>query len=84
MAEPKQKLRWRCRRGVRELDVLLTDFLERRYDMLDEQQRCLFEEILEVQDPVLMDWIFEREQPEQTEYRSLLDLIRGSLQSDRD
>lgn len=56
-----QQLQWRCRRGVRELDVLFTRFLEVQYPSLDNQQQYAFQQLLEVQDPTIMDWLFERE-----------------------
>lgn len=54
----EKQLVWRCRRGVRELDVLLTQFLASGYQSLDDVQRVDFERLLEVQDPVIMDWLF--------------------------
>ncbi len=53
-----QQLVWRCRRGVRELDVLLGRFLESSYNELDVEGKEAFERLLEVQDPVIMDWLF--------------------------
>ncbi len=55
-----KRLRWRCRRGVRELDILLTRFLEERFDSLDGETQESFANLLECQDPDLMDWLMER------------------------
>ena len=57
-AEDLGKLRWRCRRGVRELDVLMTRFLDESYSGLTDQEKSAFSKLLEVQDPVIMDWVF--------------------------
>ena len=63
----QQQLIWRCRRGVRELDVLLGRYLapangdltgESLYSQLDQQGKAAFERLLETQDPVIMDWLF--------------------------
>lgn len=54
------QLKWRCRRGVRELDVLLTHYLAEQYDELPTDEQQAFQRLLEVQDPVIMDWIFNK------------------------
>jgi len=54
----RKKLVWRCRRGVRELDVLLSRFLDSEYDNLDQKQQAAFQRLLDIQDPVIMDWLF--------------------------
>lgn len=63
----QQQLVWQCRRGVRELDVLLGRFLqtdsttgESPYSQLDQQGKEAFERLLTVQDPVIMDWLFDK------------------------
>ena len=64
MVEFKQldakQLVWRCRRGVRELDVLFNRFLDSEYDNLSSAEKLDFQRLLEVQDPVIMDWLFEK------------------------
>ena len=42
------KLRWKSRKGIRELDILLQNYLDTRYSSLDSQDKKLFEEILEI------------------------------------
>ena len=42
------KLRWKARKGIRELDILLQNYLETSYDALNNQDKMLFEEILEI------------------------------------
>ena len=61
----QQQLVWRCRRGVRELDVLFTSFLEKEYPNLDSQLQQQFQLLLDEQDPIIMDWLFQRQQPDQ-------------------
>lgn len=43
------KLRWKARKGIRELDILLQSFLETSYDNLNNDDKMLFEEILEIE-----------------------------------
>jgi antitoxin CptB len=79
-----KQLVWRCRRGVRELDVLFGRFLETEYPQLSESQKMAFERMLEVQDPIIMDWLFSKSQSQDPEFEMLvqrLQLISG-LRSD--
>ncbi len=41
------QLKWRCRRGMKELDVLLADYLEFRYDQAPVSERQAFKALLE-------------------------------------
>jgi antitoxin CptB len=50
---PLGQLRWRCRRGMKELDILLERYVERRWPDAPAEERAAFEGLLEVQDPVL-------------------------------
>ena len=42
------KLRWKSRKGIRELDILLQNYLDTHYSALDSLDKKLFEEILEI------------------------------------
>jgi antitoxin CptB len=39
------KLRWQCRRGTRELDLLLNRYLDTRYSLADEKEKARFVEL---------------------------------------
>lgn len=47
------RLRWRCRRGMLELDMLLGRFLDEHYPHLDARQQHDFADLLELDDPEL-------------------------------
>lgn len=57
------KLRWRCRRGMKELDLLTLGYLERHYPNAAQDEQQAFAELLEVQDPLLMSYMVGRETP---------------------
>lgn len=57
------RLRWRCRRGTKELDALLVRFLEGGHAALDEQGRAAFDRLLECEDDDLIDWLLKGEAP---------------------
>ncbi|WP_020559206.1 succinate dehydrogenase assembly factor 2 [Thiofilum flexile] len=47
------RLKLRCRRGMKELDVILIRYLERHYETASEQERRYLNELLDLQDPIL-------------------------------
>lgn len=51
----KSRIRWLCRRGMKELDVLLERFLDTAYDGLDADEHVAFEALLRNEDPDLYD-----------------------------
>ena len=53
----KRRLAWRCRRGTRELDLILSEFVDRHYGGLNETEQQLFDGLLERTDPQLTDWL---------------------------
>jgi antitoxin CptB len=54
------KLQWRCRRGMRELDIVLGRFLEVDFPQLDTDMREAFTLLLDASDPDLYDWLLGR------------------------
>jgi antitoxin CptB len=57
------KLRWRCRRGMKELDLLTLGYLEKCYPTASAEERRAFADLLELQDPLLMSYMVGREVP---------------------
>jgi antitoxin CptB len=47
------QLRWRCRRGMKELDILLERYVEQRWHSAPADERSAFLGLLEVQDPLI-------------------------------
>ncbi|WP_100643407.1 succinate dehydrogenase assembly factor 2 [Alteromonas facilis] len=50
------RLKWACRRGMLELDVLLMPFVETGFHDLDDAQQEQFERLLTSDDPDLFAW----------------------------
>lgn len=59
----EKKLRWQCRRGMRELDELLLRYLRERYPLADEQEKAAFETVLQLADPELNGYLLQRQTP---------------------
>ncbi|UCB54634.1 MAG: succinate dehydrogenase assembly factor 2 [Thiotrichales bacterium] len=49
------ELKWRCRRGMLELDILLNSYLDENYRTMSADQGAVFNEILDYPDQVLFD-----------------------------
>lgn len=58
-----KSLRWRCRRGMRELDVVFQRYLEQRYPQAPAAEQRAFESLIELQDPQLLDYLMGRQTP---------------------
>ena len=74
----RNRLAWQCRRGMRELDVLLNGFLEKRFDRLDAHERDSFARLLAYPDAVLLEWLMGRMVPADKDVASIVQDIRHS------
>jgi antitoxin CptB len=58
-----ERVRWRCRRGLLELDIVLGRFIEQRYPLMSNAERVVFDELLDYPDTVLWDVITGKKEP---------------------
>jgi antitoxin CptB len=72
------RIRWNCRRGLLELDLVLSAFLERHFDRLDARQVELFKELLDQPDNDLLDLVMGRAEPADSRCKPVLDLLRAN------
>jgi antitoxin CptB len=72
------RLRWKCRRGMLELDLLFRDFLDTGYAGLDTDGRLCFERLLDYPDAVLLEWLMGRIQPTDKDVAELVQRIRST------
>jgi antitoxin CptB len=72
----QSRLRWRCRRGMRELDQLLGWYLDQRYEKVDDAAKAAFAALLDQQDPQLWNWLSGQVVPTEADWRSIVDEIR--------
>jgi antitoxin CptB len=54
------QLRWRLRRGMKELDVLFERYFTRRYPAATASERKAFADLLEREDPEILQWIMSQ------------------------
>jgi antitoxin CptB len=72
-----RRLRWRCRRGMRELDQLLERYLERAWRQSSEAERGVFLRLLETEDDRLWHWFMGHETADDAEVQALVERIRA-------
>jgi len=72
----RKRLRWRCRRGTKELDLLLERFLDDQFLHLDAQDQAAFERLLGLEDHFLQDWLIAGQSPTDGELHRVVELIR--------
>jgi len=71
------RLRWRCRRGMRELDLMLSAWLELAFERASPQQRTDFERLLELPAPELERYLLWGVVPDEPARAALVQAIRG-------
>jgi antitoxin CptB len=71
------RIRWQCRRGLLELDLLLAAFIEKHLDRLDAQQVALFKELLGQPDNDLLDLVIGRAELVDQRCKPVLELLRA-------
>jgi len=71
------KLRWACRRGMLELDLLLTSFIEHDYHRLSAVDKANFHHLLSCQDQELFRYFFEHITPNDRKLSKIVNLILG-------
>jgi len=79
MEELIGKLRWRCRRGMKELDLLTLGYLERYYLTAPTEEQQAFADLLELQDPLLMSYMVGRETPADATTARVVGVMRTLL-----
>jgi antitoxin CptB len=77
-AEQRNRFAWQCRRGMRELDILLKVFMETRFETLDGEGRRRFAELLGCPDALLFEWLTGRMVPADREVAEIVAIIRDA------
>jgi antitoxin CptB len=79
MSDARQldRLRWRCRRGMLELDLLLERFVDRELARLGADEQRALERLLDLPDDELLDYCYRRARPADPALAALVDRIAG-------
>lgn len=76
------RLRWLCRRGMRELDVIMSGYLEHHYESASSADRDKFKLLLEMPDPDLYDLLLGRSEATDPELRQIVGVLRNMSAQD--
>jgi antitoxin CptB len=71
------RIKWRCRRGMRELDILLSAFADDRYKTLAPPDRAAFERLLDAADSDLYRWLMGRDLPVEPSLKRIVEMVSG-------
>lgn len=70
------KIRWQCRRGMLELDMILLPFFEEHFDKISSEYQNAFVKLLAAEDQELFEWFMGRACPQDNLLASVVDMIR--------
>lgn len=73
----KNHLRWACRRGMLELDILLGDFVAKKhFDALSLDEKYVFQDLLLESDQDLHDFFLSQVKPKNSASENVIKKIR--------
>ena len=75
----KRRLTWQCRRGIKEVEVLLVPFFENHFDSLSLADRDSFEMFLKEQDADIFEWFTMRVKPANPQTAAMVDVILSRM-----
>ncbi len=71
------RVKWACRRGMLELDVLFQPFVEEHYESMSLQDKLIFTRLLECEDPELFAWFMGHEVCQDPDFAEMIIRVRG-------
>ncbi|MGE8531211.1 MAG: succinate dehydrogenase assembly factor 2 [Acinetobacter guillouiae] len=72
----ERKVIYRARRGLKEIDVYFDPYVKQYYLEASAQEKALFKELVDQEDPDLLDWFMEVSEPSRPELRSLINKLK--------
>ena len=79
LAQQKKALAWQCRRGIKEIEVLLIPFLEEHYEQESREVREAFIKLLAEADLDLFEWFTHRDEPEDPQLTWIVNVVLERL-----
>ncbi|MFT4021048.1 MAG: succinate dehydrogenase assembly factor 2 [Acinetobacter sp.] len=68
----ERKVIYRARRGLKEIDVYFDPYVKKYYLQADAVEKDLFAELVDQEDPDLLDWFMEVSEPPKPELKQLI------------
>jgi Uncharacterized conserved protein len=73
-----ERLRWRSRRGMLELDLILTRFLQAKLETLSQEEIGIFDDVLRLSDNDFLDLLMGRAECLDQRIKPMIDMIRAA------
>jgi antitoxin CptB len=71
-----EKIKWKCRRGTKELDLLLGKFFDQFFMDSDNKKKEAFVRLIDMQDPEIYDLLIGKKKAQNSDIESVIKLIR--------
>ncbi|MBL4608558.1 MAG: succinate dehydrogenase assembly factor 2 [Pseudomonadales bacterium] len=75
------RLRWQCRRGIKEVEMVLLPYFEKCFSQACEREKNLFIRLLDCQDVDLFEWFTYRSEPDNEELAEIVRVVLGQMAS---
>ncbi|SET02297.1 FAD assembly factor SdhE [Thorsellia anophelis] len=75
--DQRARVKWACRRGMKELDLALMPFFDYEYDDLSYDEQVDFIRLLEHPDPDLFNWLMNKGLPQDEALQATIELIQN-------
>lgn len=73
----ERKVIYRARRGLKEIDVYFDPYVKQYYFKADESEKLMFAELVDQEDPDLLDWFMEVSEPPRPELRAFIQKLKN-------
>lgn len=77
------RIKWQCRRGMKELDLFVETFFEKEFMNLNENDQKVFVSLLEETDLNLFRWLLRGETPTNPDFQRMISLMIESYNSNQ-
>jgi antitoxin CptB len=78
MSAGRGQLAWQCRRGMKELDLLLLGYLDGRWAGATAAEKAVFEAFLGLPDPVMAGYLLGGDEAPDVVTQGIVDAMRGA------
>ena len=68
------KILWQCRRGLKEIDTILVTFAKKGLSSLNNKEKKILVELLDLEDTVLLSWFVYQQKP-RNKYKEIIEKI---------
>ena len=75
----RNRLYWRCRRGMLELDYLLQNYLHKHYESFTLADNVAFQQLLDTPDALLLEYLMGRTVPVDPVISDVIQKIRAAV-----